>query len=90
MNDDRSEWAACAAMPAYFFDVAFDDGGLEAADDPVELSGPERAKSEARALAAEMLRARSGRCRSVVVSVRNDEPEPLTSVLISVEIRSRA
>lgn len=77
-------------MPTYFFDVAFDDDGLELADHPVELSGPDRARSEARALASEMLRAREGQCRSVVVSVRNEEPEPLTSVLISVEVRSRA
>ena len=67
------------AMASYFFDLAF-DGRPEPAREAVELSGPSEARSEARALAAEMVKARP-ESQSVTVSVRDSEPDPLTSVL---------
>lgn len=88
MNDRALRMGIRLLMAQFFFDVVL-DGRSEPADSPVELESPERARAEAIALAAEILRACSPRCRDVAVTVRDVVREPLTSVRVSVAVQDR-
>lgn len=72
-------------MPEYVFDLAFDDTPRPPRG-PVELSGPDQARSEARALASAMLNEGPGVCDTVTVTVRDRDADPVASVLISIAI----
>lgn len=63
-------------MVQFFFDVVL-DGRSEPAFDGVELESPERARAEAIALAAEVLRTCSQQCRTVEINVRDGQPSRL-------------
>jgi hypothetical protein len=73
-------------MPRYYFDLSYDDEPWSEDPEGVELASKEQARIEAVELAAAVTKEQARSHRKIEVRARDDGPEPIVIVTLSVSL----
>ncbi len=77
-------------MPRYYFDLRYDGDPWSNDPDGIELPGHEKARSEAVALMAGIVKDHLRHYQQIAIRVRDEQPTPVLALVLSMSVEERS